>query len=103
MCGAAKRRAIERIAVAAGLNLACSFAYGDSYFDVDMLEGVAFPAAVNPTELLERLARHRGWPILEWHVTQAGSAACALSESPISPVPRAAITANAHPSYGVNR
>ncbi|HEV2489336.1 MAG TPA: HAD-IB family hydrolase [Candidatus Acidoferrales bacterium] len=103
MCGAAKRRAIERIAAKAGIELACSFAYGDSYFDVDMLECVAFPAVVNPTELLNRLAQKRGWPILEWHATEARSGACALNESRISPQPRESITANAYPLFGVNR
>jgi HAD superfamily hydrolase (TIGR01490 family) len=103
MCSAAKRRAIDRIAAAEGIDLACSFAYGDSYFDVDMLECVAFPTAVNPTELLERLAQQRGWPILEWHATEARSAECVLEESRNYSLPRAVITASAHPSFGVNR
>ena len=82
MSGAAKRRAIERVAAANGIDLACSFAYGDSYSDVAMLEALAFPAVVNPGELLARLARQRGWPIFEWHATETRIAAVPLSEAP---------------------
>jgi HAD superfamily hydrolase (TIGR01490 family) len=82
MSGAAKRRALEHFAGARGIDLARSFAYGDSYSDVAMLEAVAWPTVVNPGELLERLARQRGWPILEWHATEDQMAAMPLREAP---------------------
>lgn len=88
VCGAQKARAIEAlVAQKAGdreelaaarhlnvsrspapwaINLAASFAYGDSYLDRWMLSRVGHPAAVNPSFLLEWLARRRGWPILHW-------------------------------------
>lgn len=39
--------------------------YTDSYSDRPLLEVVAEPVAVNPDRKLERLARKRGWPMLE--------------------------------------
>lgn len=39
-------------------------AYSDSFSDVPMLEAVGQPAAVNPELRLKRVARTRGWPIL---------------------------------------
>lgn len=65
-CGAQKARAIETLAATRRLNLAVSFAYGNSYLDRWMLSRVGHPASVNPSFLLTRLARHRGWPVLHW-------------------------------------
>lgn len=70
MCGAAKQRAVVRLATAYSLDLAHSFAYGDSVFDLPMLETVGHPAAVNPSKNLERAARARNWPVLRWRETQ---------------------------------
>ncbi len=42
-----------------------SKAYSDSFSDVAMLESVGLPAAVNPDRRLRRVARQRGWPILD--------------------------------------
>lgn len=64
--GAQKARAIETLAATRCLNLAESFAYGNSYLDRWMLSRVGYPAAVNPSFLLEWLARRRGWPVLHW-------------------------------------
>lgn len=70
MCGAAKRRAILHLAAAHKLNLARSFAYGDSFSDLPMLETVAYPTAVNPSKRLDRFAHQRGWPVLRWQVAE---------------------------------
>ena len=100
-----KRRAMEKIAARMGIDLARSFAYGNSYADVRMLESVAFPAVVNPTELLERLAHLRGWPVLEWHAREAEPASAAKRSRAIarSPLRRAAFLSVVHPTFGANR
>ncbi len=66
MCGAAKSRAIERMAREDGIDLRRSYAYGDRWSDRQMLEAVGHPAAVNPSATLARLARRRGWTTLHW-------------------------------------
>jgi len=70
MCGAAKQRAIVHLAGMHHLDLARSFAYGNSVGDLPMLETVAYPAAVNPSNRLNRIARRRAWPILRWRESQ---------------------------------
>jgi HAD superfamily hydrolase (TIGR01490 family) len=40
--------------------------YTDSFTDVPMLERVGKPFAVHPDPRLKRLAKARGWPILDW-------------------------------------
>jgi HAD superfamily hydrolase (TIGR01490 family) len=66
MRGDAKHRVIVRLAAVHRLDLACSFAYGDSVSDLPMLETVGHPAAVNPSKNLERAACARNWPVLCW-------------------------------------
>ena len=66
MSGGAKVKALENLALQCGLDLARSYAYGDSARDIPMLERVGHAAAVNPTARLARRARLRGWPIRHW-------------------------------------
>lgn len=66
LCGAAKERAIVYLAAEYGLDLARSFAYGNSVSDLPMLETVGYPAAVNPSANLECVARARDWPVVYW-------------------------------------
>jgi len=61
-----KRRRVVALAEQAGIDLAQSYAYGDSIADAPMLEAVGHPVAVNPDSALERLATERGWPIERW-------------------------------------
>ncbi len=42
----------------------CSF-YSDSAYDLPLLEAVGHPVAVNPDRRLRRVARARGWQIME--------------------------------------
>ncbi len=42
-----------------------SYAYGDSYSDIHILELVGNPVAVRPEEKLRQVAIERGWTILE--------------------------------------
>lgn len=103
MSGNAKQRAIERVSAAVGIDLSRSFAYGNSYSDVPMLETVAFPTVINPTELLERLAHLRGWPVLEWHATESQGEAVASREIAGTFERCAPLISMVHPSFRANR
>ncbi|HEV2111995.1 MAG TPA: HAD family hydrolase [Gammaproteobacteria bacterium] len=39
--------------------------YSDSHNDLPLLERVTHPTAVNPDEVLTRVARERGWPVIQ--------------------------------------
>lgn len=47
----------------------CAF-YTDSMSDLPMLEAVGQPMIVSPDLRLGRVARKRGWPVLDWGVAQ---------------------------------
>lgn len=64
--GEGKRRLVESVAAQEGLDLAGSYAYGDSPGDVSLLGAVGHPLVVNPIRGMERIARRRGWPITKW-------------------------------------
>jgi HAD superfamily hydrolase (TIGR01490 family) len=64
--GPFKAQSMRDLAVFEGFDLAESYAYSDSYTDVPMLEAVGHPFAVNPDRVLARLARERGWEILQF-------------------------------------
>jgi HAD superfamily hydrolase (TIGR01490 family) len=66
MFGEAKARAVVQLARCKGYDLAKCYAYGDSRSDRWMLESVGHAAAVNPSWRMERLARRRGWSVLNW-------------------------------------
>jgi HAD superfamily hydrolase (TIGR01490 family) len=59
-----KARAIRELAAREGIDLAASYAYSDSESDLPMLEAVGHPVAVNPDEVLARIAREQGWDVL---------------------------------------
>lgn len=48
-----------------GFDLARSAAYGNAYSDRHLLATVANPFAVNPDGRLRKVARARGWPVVE--------------------------------------
>jgi HAD superfamily hydrolase (TIGR01490 family) len=64
MFGEAKARAVKRLAAEMGVDLARSFAYGDSANDRWLLAAVGRPAAVNASKELLRIAQGRNWPAL---------------------------------------
>ncbi len=66
MSDGAKLRAVRMLAARYGLDLARSYAYGDSAGDLQLLEAVGCGVAVNPTERLARVARKRGWETHTW-------------------------------------
>jgi HAD superfamily hydrolase (TIGR01490 family) len=60
-----KVRAMERLCGQHGADMKQCKAYSDSFSDLPMLEAVGVPAAVNPDRRLKRVARERGWTILD--------------------------------------
>jgi phosphoserine phosphatase len=68
--GAAKARAIRRIAADEGFDLPRCYAYGDASNDRWMLAAVGRPAAVNPSADLENVARLHDWPVVRWKPAQ---------------------------------
>ncbi len=66
VCGPEKARVIERLAEKHALDLNRSFAYGNSAADRWMLACVGNPVAVNPSPILQRIARAAEWPVLTW-------------------------------------
>ncbi len=64
--GAGKVEAAQAWASGRGIDLGASAFYTDSSTDLPMLERVGRPFAVNPDPRLRRVARARGWPILDW-------------------------------------
>jgi HAD superfamily hydrolase (TIGR01490 family) len=71
--GADKARAVARYAHRHGLDLAASYAYGDSRSDIAMLQAVGHPTAVNPSAALRRVAEGSGWRIQVWRRGRMGS------------------------------
>lgn len=66
MHGAAKARAVAALAEERGIDLAASFAYGDSTHDAAILSSVGHPVAINPDRRLRRHSRTAGWPVQEF-------------------------------------
>ena len=64
--GEGKAQAVRELAVVEGLDLAACTAYSDSYTDVPFLEVVGHPVAANPDHRLRRIARDRGWPVMDF-------------------------------------
>jgi HAD superfamily hydrolase (TIGR01490 family) len=64
--GPGKLEAAETWLAGRGIALGdCSF-YTDSASDLPVLEAVGHPVAVNPDVRLARMARQRGWPVVDW-------------------------------------
>jgi putative phosphoserine phosphatase/1-acylglycerol-3-phosphate O-acyltransferase len=64
--GRGKVSAAEAFAVQAGVDLGRSVFYSDSHDDLELLERVAHPRALNPDSKLEGVARERSWPIVRF-------------------------------------
>jgi HAD superfamily hydrolase (TIGR01490 family) len=64
--GVEKANAIATLAEERAYDLSVSFAYGDSYNDLPMLELVGIPIAVNPDSKLADVAYQRGWPVVQF-------------------------------------
>jgi putative phosphoserine phosphatase/1-acylglycerol-3-phosphate O-acyltransferase len=66
--GPGKLRAISEWAIHNGVDLAESWAYSDSFYDLPMLGAVGHPVAVNPDPRLIGMALIRRWPIVHLDV-----------------------------------
>ncbi|MGL5860185.1 MAG: HAD-IB family hydrolase, partial [Phycicoccus sp.] len=64
-----KLAAVSEWADTEGVDLAESFAYSDSIYDLPLLTAVGHPAAVNPDPRLAVYAVARGWPIVHFDVS----------------------------------
>ena len=68
--GPMKRVYAERHCAELGVDPKDCWAYGDSKSDIEMLEYVGHPVAVNPRRELRRVAEARGWKIVRWTQTR---------------------------------
>lgn len=66
MHGESKARGVRELAERLGLDLAASYAYGDSANDIPLLSTVGHPCAINPEPRLRRHAKDVGWPMREF-------------------------------------
>jgi HAD superfamily hydrolase (TIGR01490 family) len=64
--GEAKATKVRELAAERGYRLEDCYAYSDSATDLPLLQTVGHPHAVNPDRSLRRIARQRGWPVLEF-------------------------------------
>lgn len=64
--GQVKARLVREHATRQEIDLAQSFAFGDAYGDLPMMECVGYPVAVNPDRKLRRVAVERGWQVEKW-------------------------------------
>jgi len=64
--GRGKRELILAHAQGMDVDLASSYAYGDSPGDRDLLELVGHPLVVNPIRGMARTAQRLGWPVTTW-------------------------------------
>ena len=64
--GAAKAEAVRTYAGAEGIDLAHASAYTDSRSDIELLQVVGHPFAVNPDRALRRAAEAEDWPVLRF-------------------------------------
>ena len=65
IAGQEKQAALQKFCREYNVDAAQSKAYSDSFSDLPMLESVGMPFAVHPDRRLRRVARQRGWPILD--------------------------------------
>jgi putative phosphoserine phosphatase/1-acylglycerol-3-phosphate O-acyltransferase len=68
--GKGKARAVRQWSEDRGVDLAESYAYSDSYYDVPLLSLVGHPHAVNPDARLRAIATVRRWPSLWFDLPQ---------------------------------
>ncbi len=81
--GAGKADAVRELAAANNVDLAQSYAYGDSFAsDLPMLEAVGHPVCVNGDRRLTAHARSLGWPVERFQRTAIRPSAAGLRRLP---------------------
>jgi HAD superfamily hydrolase (TIGR01490 family) len=63
--GSGKAQAVTEFAARKGVDLGLSFAYGNGDEDIEYLQTVGHPRAVNPGPELRAVADRTGWPVFE--------------------------------------
>lgn len=64
--GAGKIEHAERLGKQLEMDWREGYFYTDSYSDFPVLDAVKYPKVVCPDQRLDRIARQRGWEILQW-------------------------------------
>lgn len=62
--GPAKAEIVKKLAAERGWDLSHSYGYADHHTDIHFLELVGHPVAANPDDKLRRIAKERGWEII---------------------------------------
>lgn len=70
--GEEKRRRVERLLRAEGLDWGDVTAYSDHHADLPLLRVAGTGYAVDPSPRLRREAAAAGWPVLDWHEARRG-------------------------------
>jgi HAD superfamily hydrolase (TIGR01490 family) len=65
-----KARRVKELADERGIDLLRSYAYSDSMNDLPLLELVGNPVAMNPDLRLSRIARQRGWQVIDLRLSR---------------------------------
>jgi HAD superfamily hydrolase (TIGR01490 family) len=63
--GSNKLANLKKLFTSDSIDWSESYAYADSYHDLELLESVGHPVAVGPDQELERIAREHCWPIID--------------------------------------
>jgi putative phosphoserine phosphatase/1-acylglycerol-3-phosphate O-acyltransferase len=66
--GPGKLKAVQAWAAERGIDLAESYAYSDSFYDLPLLSAVAHPVVVNPDPRMQVMAMLRRWPVIHLDV-----------------------------------
>ncbi|PWD50571.1 HAD-IB family hydrolase [Serinibacter arcticus] len=72
MHGSRKAEAVRQLAERAGADLKDCAAYGDSVNDLEMLQSVGFPCAINPEPHLRVHALEERWPVRDFRRRRSG-------------------------------
>jgi len=64
--GEGKKMYAQQWASRNGIDLAESYFYTDSYFDIALMKAVGHPVATNPDMRLKKAAVQYNWPVLEF-------------------------------------
>ncbi|HEX9377613.1 MAG TPA: HAD-IB family hydrolase [Actinomycetota bacterium] len=94
-----KARRVAELAGERGIDLPRSYAYSDSINDLPLLELVGNPVAMNPDRALLRIARQKGWQVIDLRVARRRT----LVGSAVGGVAAAAGAAGYAMGYAVGR